>query len=191
MSKQTAYTLRPWTDVVEPHPDVRSGDLAMGTYAANLAKVAIESGGAEVYRDAESFFAATYFTEEMRELLADVWARLAGKPGDRVLQLRTPFGGGKTHTLLALYHLATSPQAAQGVPELKRHLRAGSGPRRGPLRRVPRSPAGPGGRGSAYPHALGRARLTSSGDGLPMTSCSSTARRGSLQAARSSGGCSA
>jgi len=119
MSKQTAYTLRPWTDVVEPHPDVRSGDLAMGTYAANLAKVAIESAGAEVYRDAKSFFAATYFTEEIRKLLFDVWARLAGKPGDRVLQLRTPFGGGKTHTLLALYHLATSPQAAQGVAELE------------------------------------------------------------------------
>jgi len=119
MSTQTAYTLRPWTDVVEPHPDVRSGDLAMGTYAANLAKVAIESAGAEVYRDAKAFFAATYFTEEIRKLLFDVWARLAGAPGDRVLQLRTPFGGGKTHTLLALYHLATSPEAAQGVPELE------------------------------------------------------------------------
>jgi hypothetical protein len=119
MSTQTAYTLRPWTDVVEPHPDVSSGDLAMGTYAANLAKVAIESAGAEVYRDAKAFFAATYFTGEMRKLLADVWASLAGEPGDRVLQLRTPFGGGKTHTLLALYHLATSPQAARDVPELK------------------------------------------------------------------------
>ncbi len=119
MSVQAAYTLRPWTDVVDPHPDVRSGDLAMGTYAANLAKVAIESAGAEVYRDAGEFFAATYFTEEIRKLLFEVWARLAGEPGDRVLQLRTPFGGGKTHTLLALYHLASSPDAAQGVPELE------------------------------------------------------------------------
>lgn len=119
MNPKTAYTLRPWTDVVEPHPDVRSGDLAMGTYAANLAKVAIESAGAEVYRDAEAFFSATYFTEEIGKLLFDVWGRLAGEPGDRVLQLRTPFGGGKTHTLLALYHLATSPAAATGVPELK------------------------------------------------------------------------
>lgn len=119
MSTQTAYTLRPWTDVVEPHPDVRSGDLAMGTYAANLAKVAIESAGAEVYRDAGEFFAATYFTEEIRKLLFDVWGSLAGGAGDRVLQLRTPFGGGKTHTLLALYHLASSPAAADGVPELE------------------------------------------------------------------------
>jgi hypothetical protein len=119
MTATGAYTLRPWTDVVKPHPDVLSGDLAMGTYAANLAKVAIESEGADVYRDADAFFSATYFTEKLRGLLFDVWARLAGEAGDRVLQLRTPFGGGKTHTLLALYHLATSPEAAGKVPELE------------------------------------------------------------------------
>ncbi len=113
-----AYTLRPWTDVVEPHADVASGDLAMGTYAANLAKVALEGAGAGVYRDAREFFRATYFTGEIQKLLLDVWGRLAGTPGDRVLQLRTPFGGGKTHSLLALYHLAASPAAAADVPEL-------------------------------------------------------------------------
>ena len=115
----TAYTLRPWTDVVRPHPDVASGDLAMGTYAANLARVAYRGeSAADVYEDPRAFFAATYFTETMRGLLTDVFGALAGQGGDRVLQLRTPFGGGKTHTLLALYHLATARSAAESVPEL-------------------------------------------------------------------------
>src|SRR5207244_1729701 len=60
-----AYALRPWTDVVRPHPDVASGDLAMGTYAANIAKVAMSHDAEPVYADAEAFFAATYFTPTM------------------------------------------------------------------------------------------------------------------------------
>lgn len=114
-----AYTLKPWSDVVEPHPDVSSGELSMGTYAANLAAVASgEHRGAEIYADAEQFFGSTYFTEAMTSIVRDVWNALAGKGGDRALQLRTPFGGGKTHSLLALYHLATSPEASRDVPEL-------------------------------------------------------------------------
>src|SRR5262245_53399008 len=114
-----AYTLKPWSDVVEPHADVRSGELSMGTYAANLAAVASgEHRGAEVYSNAKLFFDSTYFTAAMTQILSDVWSALSGKGGDRVLQLRTPFGGGKTHSLLALYHLATSPGSADEVPEL-------------------------------------------------------------------------
>jgi hypothetical protein len=116
----TAYALRPWTDVVRPHPDVASGDLALGTYAANLASVALGGEAEPVYRDAEPFFAATYFTPTMVELLRDVFRALAGEGGDRVVQLKTPFGGGKTHSLLALYHLARSREAASRVPELDR-----------------------------------------------------------------------
>ena len=60
----TAYQLRPWTEVVRPHPDVASGDLAMGTYAANLARVAYRGeDSAAVYADPAEFFASTYFTE--------------------------------------------------------------------------------------------------------------------------------
>lgn len=113
-----AYALRPWADVVRPHPDVASGDLALGTYAANLAKVAMTREAEPVYADAEAFFAATYFTPTMVGLLRDVFRALAGQGGDRVVQLKTPFGGGKTHSLLALYHLARSRQAAARVPEL-------------------------------------------------------------------------
>jgi hypothetical protein len=114
-----AYTLKPWTDVVRPHPDVASGDLAMGTYAANLAAVAFRGeSSVSVYSDAGEFFASTYFTRAMQQLLADVFGALGGGSGDRVLQLRTPFGGGKTHTLLALYHLATARKQASGIEEL-------------------------------------------------------------------------
>ncbi|MEJ7894716.1 MAG: DUF499 domain-containing protein [Solirubrobacteraceae bacterium] len=118
MSPGAAYALRPWTDVVRPHADVRSGDLALGTYAANLAQVAMTHEAEPVYGDAESFFAATYFTPTMCGLVADVFGALAGQRGDRVIQLKTPFGGGKTHSLLALFHLARSRAAAAGVPEL-------------------------------------------------------------------------
>jgi hypothetical protein len=118
MTSPLAYALRPWTDVVRPHADVASGDLALGTYAANLAKVAMTDEAAPVYGKAEDFFAATYFTPTMCALVSDVLGALAGRAGDRVVQLKTPFGGGKTHSLLALYHLARDRSAAAGVPEL-------------------------------------------------------------------------
>jgi hypothetical protein len=114
----TAYRLTPWPEVVRPHRDVASGDVALGTYAANLASAALAGEGPAVYVEAEAFFAATYFTQAMCGLLGDVFSRLDGEPGDRVVQLRTPFGGGKTHSLLALYHLARHRDSAARVPEL-------------------------------------------------------------------------
>jgi hypothetical protein len=113
-----AYRLRPWTDVVRPHDDVASGDLAMGTYAANLAAAALGGRGPEVYVESQAFFESTFFTDTMRELVTDVFSSLEGSAGDRVVQLRTPFGGGKTHTLLALYHLATGRKETAASPEL-------------------------------------------------------------------------
>lgn len=103
-----ATTLKPWTDVVTPHPDIQHGQLELSAYAADLWAVAF--GGErcpEVYRTAAAFFDATYLTNNLAGLLGDVVRVLVGGAGDRVLQLRTPFGGGKTHALIALYHLAT------------------------------------------------------------------------------------
>lgn len=115
-----AWQLSPWAKVARPHADITSGALDMGTYAANLARVFRSVPGVpEVYARPERFFAATYVTEGLRRLLSDVEAALAGEPGDKVLQLRTPFGGGKTHTLLALLHLVRDRSAAlSGAPEL-------------------------------------------------------------------------
>jgi hypothetical protein len=111
--------MKNWVDVVKPHEDILSGDLEMAVFAADLGSV-VRSGGAvrEVYGDPVAFFRATYLTSSMHALLNDVLGALAGRGGDRVLQLRTPFGGGKTHSLLALYHLTKSRDRLVGLPEV-------------------------------------------------------------------------
>src|SRR5262249_32512773 len=73
---------------------------------------------APVYRDAEAFFRATYPTSDLRRLLDEVLRALAGGRGlNRVLKLRTPFGGGKSHTLAALFHAARRRPALAALPE--------------------------------------------------------------------------
>ncbi|HEY9807902.1 MAG TPA: DUF499 domain-containing protein [Halomicronema sp.] len=103
----TAYQLKPWTQVVTPHPDILDGKLDNATYAANLGSVIRQEPQCpRLYKNARDFFNATYLTGEIRGILVDVFKGLQGDAGNRVIQLRTPFGGGKTHTLLSLYHLA-------------------------------------------------------------------------------------
>ena len=104
--------LRPWAQCVRLNADVESGNTAIATYAIDLGGViAGDRNVPKVYREAEPFFRATYPTGSMRRLMEEVLARLAGKSGDRVLQLRSPFGGGKSHLLLALYHAVRDRQA--------------------------------------------------------------------------------
>ena len=111
--------MKNWVDVVRPHEDILSGDLEMAVFAADLGSVVSRDRAVrEVYRDPAAFFRATYLTSSMRSLLEDVLSALAGRGGDRVLQLRTPFGGGKTHSLLALYHVATSRDRLTDVSDL-------------------------------------------------------------------------
>lgn len=115
----SAYQLKPWHQVTVPHKDIRDGKLDMSVYAASLgAVVRQEAQCPDVYRNASEFFAATYLTDELRTLLGDVLKVLAGEAGDRVLQLRTPFGGGKTHALISFYHITKNRQDLTGFPEL-------------------------------------------------------------------------
>ncbi|MDZ7413265.1 MAG: DUF499 domain-containing protein, partial [candidate division KSB1 bacterium] len=115
-----AYQLKPWTQVATPHDDILRGELEMSTYAADLWAVARnDSRCPRVYRDPRDFFVATYLTTALKELLRDVLQVLGGGSGDRVLQLRTPFGGGKTHTLIALYHLVTARDVLTSLPDLQ------------------------------------------------------------------------
>ena len=94
----TVYQLRPWSQVVQLHPDVESGKTALATYAIDLgALVEGDPNVPLVYRDPHAFFAATHVTSGLRRLLEDVLGGLTGGSGDRVLQLRSPFGGGKSH----------------------------------------------------------------------------------------------
>lgn len=98
--------LQPWREIAKPHRDVLAGTFQQAEFAADIAQVRAGTASAE-YGDAESFFSRTYITEGMRLLLISVAQRLAGHGGDPVIQLQTAFGGGKTHTLLAVYHLAS------------------------------------------------------------------------------------
>jgi hypothetical protein len=107
---EAAGGLRSWKqNGVIPHDDILEGNLELATYAADLWGVARDDPHTlPVYREAPQFFAQTYLTGALRRLLTDVLRVLGGGSGDRVLQLRTPFGGGKTHSLIALYHIAHS-----------------------------------------------------------------------------------
>lgn len=102
--------LKPWRDVITPHKDVASGNYQQAEFAADLWQVHLGEGSDE-YRDPVEFFRRTYLTESLRRMLVGAVQRLSGKGGDPVVQLQTNFGGGKTHSMLALYHLfsGTSP----------------------------------------------------------------------------------
>ena len=95
----------PWLQIVDPHKDIREGKLDEAVFAASLGDVAQDKGPID-YRDPETFFRKTYFTAGLTNLIGAVMSRLSGKGrGDSVIQIQTPFGGGKTHALLALYHI--------------------------------------------------------------------------------------
>jgi predicted AAA+ superfamily ATPase len=97
-------SLPAWRDVVTPHPDVASGRFQQAEFAADLWQVYLGEGSDE-YRDPKEFFRRTYLTESLKRMLVGAVERLSGKGGDPVVQLQTNFGGGKTHSMLALYHL--------------------------------------------------------------------------------------
>lgn len=102
-----------WFKVVRPHDDIRAGNLAESVFAANLAQVE-RNDGPEVYRNPDMFFAKTYFTQGMRNLARQVIRGLNKDPmaGNRIISLQTGFGGGKTHSLISLYHLTTLGKSA-------------------------------------------------------------------------------
>ena len=113
-------SLKAWRDVVTPHKDVLGGTFKQSEFAADITQVATGTAPEE-YQDAEKFFSRTYITEGMRLLLISVAQRLSGNGGDPVIQLQTAFGGGKTHTMLAVYHLAsrkTSTDKLHGIPPI-------------------------------------------------------------------------
>ncbi len=108
--------LKPWREVVTPHQDVASGRFQKAEFAADLWQVHLGEGTDE-YREPVEFFRRTFLTESLQRLLAGAVRRLSGQGGDPVVQLQTNFGGGKTHSILALYHLfsSTSPSQLAGV----------------------------------------------------------------------------
>jgi len=99
---EPAQGLRPWREVAPPHPAL--GGHLDADFAADLAEVRAGRAAPE-YGDPVEFFARTFLTAGLRQLLRGAARRVGGGGGEPVAVLRTPFGGGKTHALLALYHL--------------------------------------------------------------------------------------
>ncbi|GGY37139.1 DUF499 domain-containing protein [Parvularcula lutaonensis] len=120
ISVETVAGLLPWRDVVEPHQDVATGEFQQAEFAADLAKVHNGSAPSE-YKNPTEFFARTYLTEGLSNLLVGAAKRLNGSGGDPVVELQTNFGGGKTHSMLALYHMA-SGTVVQDLPGLDQLL---------------------------------------------------------------------
>ncbi len=108
--------LKPWREVVTPHADVASGRYQQAEFAADLWQVHLGEGSDE-YKKPTEFFRRTFLTESLKRLLVGGVQRLAGTGGDPVVQLQTNFGGGKTHSMLALYHLfsGAAPSDLPGV----------------------------------------------------------------------------
>jgi predicted AAA+ superfamily ATPase len=112
--------MKPWREIAIPHEDVLKGTMQQADFAADISAVHAGKAPAE-YQNAKSFFDRTYITEGMRLLLTQVAQRLSGRGGEPVIQLQTAFGGGKTHTMLAVMHLASRKcqlSELQGIPSL-------------------------------------------------------------------------
>lgn len=111
--------LPPWRTVVTPHPDVASGRYQQAEFAADLWQVYLKEGSDE-YKDPVEFYQRTFLTEGLRDLLKMALLRISANQGVPVVELQTNFGGGKTHSMLALYHLFSGlpPANLPGVEEL-------------------------------------------------------------------------
>jgi predicted AAA+ superfamily ATPase len=105
-------TLKPWREIVTPHADVASGRYQQAEFAADLWQVHLGEGSDE-YKKPQEFFRRTYLTESLKRLLVGGVQRIAGRGGDPVVQLQTNFGGGKTHSMLALYHMFSGVNASE------------------------------------------------------------------------------
>ncbi len=112
---------KPWHQVVQLRDDLKSGELSLSIFAADLYDV-IMGKAKPVYQNPEEFFARTYPTFNLRELVKDVIVRLAGKNDKAVRQLELTYGGGKTHTLITLLHLVSDPAKLPDLPAVKEFI---------------------------------------------------------------------
>ena len=123
LSGKPSAGLKPWREIATPHPDVASGKFQQAEFAADLWQI-YEGEGTEEYRNPTEFFRRTFLTEGLRDLLSNSLLRLSSnakeKKGDPVIELQTNFGGGKTHSMLALYHLYSGAKAVDlpGVDQI-------------------------------------------------------------------------
>ena len=116
---QPAANLRPWREIVVPHKDVASGRYQQAEFAADLWQV-YQNEAVSEYQHPVEFFRRTFITDGLQTLLVNALRRLSGEGGDPVIELQTNFGGGKTHSMLALWHMLSGekPGELAGVDQV-------------------------------------------------------------------------
>jgi hypothetical protein len=113
-----------WHEVVKLRDELKSGELPLHMFAADLYEVLMQGGKRPIYEDPEKFFALTFPTYNLRQLVRDVVLRVAGKNDKAVRQLELTYGGGKTHTLITLRHLVTDPANLPKLPAVAEFIEA-------------------------------------------------------------------
>ncbi len=116
LPRRKVTDLKSWRDVIRPNTDVIAGTFRKSEFAADLQEVFEGKAKTSEYGETEIFFNQTYITPGLRQLLVNTLKRLGSKGGDPVIQLKTGFGGGKTHSLIALYHLVTGINILRELP---------------------------------------------------------------------------
>ena len=117
----TPQLLYPWRSVITPNSDVTRGEYRQSDWMVNLGNVIFKREGRPEYLEPVEFFSRTYLTGGLKGLLVEVLQRLTNGNGEPVIQLKTAFGGGKTHSLLALHHLFNGqiqPEQSEAVSEV-------------------------------------------------------------------------
>ena len=112
-------SLKPWHEVVEVREDLRTGELSLAAFAADLHDVVMQKGHRPVYENPAEFFALTYPTYSLRMLVGDVCMRLAGRTDKAYRRLSVDYGGGKTHSLITLRHLVSEPDNLPDLPAVR------------------------------------------------------------------------
>lgn len=126
--------LKPWREVIRPHDDVARGEFTASEFAADLHVVHTQQTASPEYSDPAEFFSRTYLTEGLRDLLSRSLRRLSGDGNaSPVVNLQTNFGGGKTHSMLALYHLFSGTPARKLPQEIQELVAANGNPDLGRL----------------------------------------------------------
>ncbi|MDO5699262.1 MAG: DUF499 domain-containing protein [Dermatophilus congolensis] len=134
VSLEPGSGLRPWREVIRPHDDVARGAFTASEFAADLHLVHTGQATSPEYGDPVEFFTRTYLTEGLRDLLSRALRRLNGEAGaSPVVNLQTNFGGGKTHSMLALYHLFSGTPVKDFPQELQELIAANGNPALGAL----------------------------------------------------------
>jgi len=111
--------MKPFHLIAIPHKDIIEGNLTMDVFAADLWEV-YKNRASDDYKNPELFFKKTYMTSGLKSLIKIASKKLKGQGGDPIIQIQTPFGGGKTHSLIALYHTFKNPEIAKKyIPDVE------------------------------------------------------------------------